>query len=159
MMGLPPDINRPVPLSDAEFRALMDDILADRLETNDKPAPEPTLGEKRRQRLINDDGFSGINLPSAEEFDRRFKEQRYESYRADAVLNKERVLNGLPKVYYPNLDEYVLINFNIPREIQMSRDYNYMRKTIRDECKRLKKLKAEGKEAIPWSEWKVTSKK
>jgi hypothetical protein len=67
------------------------------------------------------------------------------------------VTEGLHPIYYPTEDELSLIWFPLPTELIQNKDYKYVERIVKAECERIKKLKAEGKEWEPWSEFEKAS--
>ena len=118
---------------------------------------EPSPGERYREFLIEECGFSPLYLLSGEEYDKKFERERQEAARQNEIKNEKRVAEGLHPIYYPTEDELSLIWFPLPTELIQNKDYKYVERTVKAECERIKKLKAEGKEWEPWSEFQKAS--
>lgn len=118
---------------------------------------ETSPGERYRQFLIDECGFSPLYLLSGEQYDKQFERERQQVIRQNEIKNQKRVAEGLHPIYYPSEDELGQIGFLLPIELIQNKDYEYVERTVKTECERIKKLKIEGKKWEPWSEFKKAS--
>src|SRR5436190_24164907 len=118
---------------------------------------ETSPGERYRQFLIDECGFSPLYLLSGKEYDKQFERESQEVARRNEIKNQKRVEEGLHPIYYPSEDELSLIGFHLPTELIQNKDSKYVEMTVKKECERIRKLKAEGKEWEPWSEFEKAS--
>ena len=139
----------------AEFEKMVMDALLPLeplIEDDETPPVKDTLGERYRQYLIDECGYSPLHALSGEEYDQQFERDRLEAVRQGEIINEQRVAEGLHPIYHLTGDELVLIGVPLPRELLQNKDYQYVERTVKEECERIKKLKAAGKKWKPWSE-------